>query len=174
MQILITSGSTARTRVLNFNQAQLALAFTALAVWQRQAGAAPESPAPPPVTAPTPPPTPKPADAPPPDESVLDPLNLPAFADRLGRRVTVEGKVLRIGESKSGDVLYVNFSDQYRQAVSLVLFVDPSQKNEIKAGLEGRVSTRVRASGPLEDYKGSLQVRLRGAEDIQVAPKPST
>ena len=32
MQILITSGSTSRTRVLNFNQAQLALAFTALVV----------------------------------------------------------------------------------------------------------------------------------------------
>jgi murein DD-endopeptidase MepM/ murein hydrolase activator NlpD len=32
MQILITSGSTARTRVLNINQAQLALAFTALVV----------------------------------------------------------------------------------------------------------------------------------------------
>ncbi len=32
MQIMITSGSTARTRVLNFNQAQLALAFTALVV----------------------------------------------------------------------------------------------------------------------------------------------
>ncbi|TDM08652.1 MAG: peptidase M23 [Ideonella sp. MAG2] len=32
MQILITSGSTARTRVLNFNQAQLALAITGLVV----------------------------------------------------------------------------------------------------------------------------------------------
>lgn len=32
MQILITSGSTARTRVLNFNHAQLAMAFTALVV----------------------------------------------------------------------------------------------------------------------------------------------
>ena len=117
------------------------------------------------------PPAPSPLPSQPPvapDDLALDPLNLQSFAGKVGRPVTVEGVVRRIGESKSGDVLYVNFSADYRNAASLVLFVDAAQRAEVKTGLERLVSSRVRASGPLEEYKGALQVRLREETDIRV------
>jgi RecJ-like exonuclease len=119
-----------------------------------------ETPATPPATPAEPAaPTPEPLPA-------MDPANLEALRPKVGETVALEGTVVKIGVSKSGDVFYVNFSDNYRKAASLVLFDRSAGKESTKAALDALVGAKVRAQGKLEEYKGNLQVKVTKAADI--------
>ena len=92
-----------------------------------------ETPSAPPATpaAPSDPAAPAPAPLP-----ALDPANLETLRPKVGETVALEGTVVKIGVSKSGDVFYVNFADNYRKSASLVLFDRSAGKESTKAALD--------------------------------------
>lgn len=85
---------------------------------------------------------------------------------QLRSSVTLEGVVARIGESKSGTVLYVNFSDKPHVAATVVLFVDATTKDEAKKALEALVGKKVRVSGVIEEYRTDLQIKIKKPDDL--------
>ena len=100
-------------------------------------------------------------------ENPVDPLALDALQKLVGRRVTLEGRVLRIGESKSGKTLYVNFAKTYEDCCPLVIVTREAEHDRIRAELEKLAGKKVRGSGTVEEYKSHLQVKVAGPDSIK-------
>lgn len=90
---------------------------------------------------------------------------------RIGQKVVVEGTVSRIGESRSGDVLYVNFLGNARGDLSLVRFTTLDRKEADRTQLDPLVGQRIRAEGVITEYRGAPQLELRDFSQIQIQPE---
>lgn len=125
---------------------------------------------PPSSTVPGKAPMPPPADpAPQPEDGAFAPTALDALRAKLGTEVIVEGKVVAQGEAKSGKPLYLNFTERFRDSVSLVFFPgDVPQADKTK--LATYVGQTIRVKGELGDYKGALQIKITSMDQITVKP----
>lgn len=133
----------------------------------------PPAPTPPPAVAPETPETPVtppsgiPAPAPPfATETVYSALDVKTLTPLVGKTIRIEGTPLDFGENKTGTILYVHFSNNYRESVSLVFF----KKRLAKDALNGFIGKKIRASGTLESYNGSLQIKPSSPDAIELVP----
>jgi RecG-like helicase len=101
---------------------------------------------------------------------IYKPDDLAKLRALAGHRVTVEGTIVASGQSKSGSVCYLNFTRDRDKAVALVFFTKQSGDAAMKQKLDPFVGKKVRASGKLAEYKGSLEVQVNDLGDIQVIP----
>lgn len=91
---------------------------------------------------------------------------LPAFAttqlrERIGTVVSVEGVVSRIGVSRDGSALFVNFEGHRRGDLELVRFPEAGEYAEDRVRLEGLVGKKIRVDGNLYEYEGKLQIEIK-------------
>jgi tRNA A-37 threonylcarbamoyl transferase component Bud32 len=86
----------------------------------------------------------------------------------LGKEATVEGEVGRVGESKNGQVRYLNFVGAARGDLSLVFFLRSDEKEFTMENLERYVGKTIRASGLISDYQGMLQMEISGFDQIKI------
>lgn len=98
---------------------------------------------------------------------------LPASAteelqSKLGDQVSVEGEVGRVGESRNGQVRYLNFTGAARGDVSLVFFLRSGEKEFTADNLDRYVGKTIRASGVISDYRGMLQMQIDDLSQIRV------
>ena len=99
-------------------------------------------------------------------------------AQYYGQKVTVEGVIVRIGKSRTGDVTFLNFDPDYQHTLTLVIFPDdaarfPAPPEEIYYG------RTVRVSGEIVEYQGAPEIIVRDPEQIEiiggeVEPQPPT
>jgi serine/threonine protein kinase len=134
----------------------LLLAGLVIAGWQLTAGR--QSPAP----APTPPA----ASAPPASGTEFDPTDVTNLRPLIGQNVTLRGTPIRVGESRTGAARYLNFHEDYRQAVSLVFFPAENAAFTLDS-LRAYVGRPVRVAGRLEEHNGNLQIKVRTLEDLR-------
>ena len=99
----------------------------------------------------------------------LDPLDLDSVRARLGKTVTVEGVPVVAGSSRSGNVHYLNFARNYRQAISLVFFSGRAPGHWTREKLEPYVGRSLRATGEVSEYQGQIQIIIRSAEQLDTA-----
>lgn len=84
----------------------------------------------------------------------------------VGREVTVEGVIGRFGESRKGDVRYLNFIGTGRNDVALVFFVPPGEGEFTAANLQRYVGRKVRVTGIISDYRGNPQMQVANLSQL--------
>ena len=100
--------------------------------------------------------------------SVLSSSDEKALLGQLGKKVTVQGVVGRVGESNSGKVRYLNFQGSARGDFSLVFFLSPGEREFTKAKLEKYVGKEIRANGVISEYQGTPQMQITDYSQIQI------
>src|SRR5689334_22727631 len=88
---------------------------------------------------------------------IFNPSELENLRGERGNIVSVEGKIVRSGESKTGHVRYLNFTNNYRNSLALVFFVNKGGNEFSMEKLHEWIGKRVRATGKVTEYGSSMQ-----------------
>ncbi len=131
--------------------------------------------------APTPaPPEPAPAPVPDPDGSDYDPraeaarspFDLDFFASAIGKRVVVEGEIVRAGESRSGKTRYLNFDRRPGTSISLAFRTEDVGQIFPMSRLDGEfVGRTLRVSGEVTEVYGDLLIFVEDESQITKLPR---
>jgi hypothetical protein len=114
------------------------------------------------------------APAPAPDKVYL-PTELDALRPLLGKSVAVEGKLERQGGNKAQTIRYLNFTQNYRDSVSLVFFTSKGGDAFAKEKLTEWLGKKVRVTGKLSEFNGNLQIEIEKMDQLQeIAGAPQT
>ena len=84
--------------------------------------------------------------------------------------VVVEGTIAAQGENKTGTVRYLNFSKNYKEALSLVFMVGKGGEEFSKEKLEPFVGKKVRVTGVVTTFNEALQIKIDKLDQIKVQP----
>jgi hypothetical protein len=118
----------------------------------------------PPETPPQATPTPAPVAA---AAKVFTPTELDALRPLIGQPISVEGRLVRQGGNKGQTIRYLNFTQNYRDSVSLVFFVNKGGDAFAKEKLTEWLGRKVRASGKLSEFNGNLQIEIEKLDQLQ-------
>lgn len=95
-----------------------------------------------------------------------------ALKAHLGKNVSVSGKVSRVGMSKSGMIVFVNFEGVPPGGFSAVVRsanlpeIEQAAGANLDVALPGRT---ISVSGPISLYKEAPQIEIRSADQIKVS-----
>jgi RecG-like helicase len=104
---------------------------------------------------------------------VFSPTELEALKVAKGQKIVLQGKVSATGENRSGSIRYLNFTQNFRESVSLVFFAKDGGGTFTKEKLAAFVGKTVRVNGTLTEYNGSLQIRMESLDQIKVVEEPA-
>ena len=116
---------------------------------------------------------PAPAEAAPPAaaaDKIYAPKDLTALRALKGQTVKIEGTILKQGESKTGAVRYLNFTEHYQEAISLVFMVSKGAGDFTKEKLTNFVGKKVRVTGAVGEYNNNLQIEIRSLDQLKLVP----
>jgi serine/threonine protein kinase len=99
---------------------------------------------------------------------ILDPINSDSVMRAKGRETLVEGTPIRVGENKSGTILYLNFSENFRSTLTLVFFIADQPGEFTKENLTSFLNKKIRIKGVVGDYNGSAQIKVASIDQIKV------
>jgi len=105
-----------------------------------------------------------------PPVEVFDPKALEVLRGKTGQIITVEGSLVRVGESKSGTHRYLNFTKLYRESVSLVFPIEKNPDEFKYDKIKAWVGKKVRATGTLSEYGSDLQMIIEKWDQIVEVP----
>ena len=117
-----------------------------------------------PAPAPAAPATPAAAD------KIYAPKDLAALRALKGQTVKIEGTILKQGESKTGAVRYLNFTEHYQEAISLVFMVSKGAGDFTKEKLTNFVGKKVQVTGAVGEYNNNLQIEIRSLDQLKLVP----
>lgn len=140
---------------MNIRPILVALAFSIPAFAEDK----PAAPAAPPAT-------------PAPEGTVFAPTDLAKLKELNGKPTIVEGTIAAQGENKSGTVRYLNFSKNYKEAISLVFIVSQGGDAFAREKLSPFVGKKVRVAGTVGTYNDALQIKIDKLEQIQIQAEP--
>lgn len=103
-------------------------------------------------------------------EAVHAPSDLAGLRKLAGRRVVIEGRIVAIGNSRSGSTSYLNFTKNYHDSVSLVILGTSGAKGIPKDQLAAFVGKRIHVGGLIEERNGAVQMRVFALDQIRVLP----
>ncbi len=103
----------------------------------------------------------------------FNPKDLDVLRDKKGTVVTVEGRIARSGESRSGTHRYLNFTDDYKKSVSLVFAVFKDSVAFSNEKIKPWVGKKVHATGKLTEYKDNLQIEITSWDQIKAVEIPA-
>ena len=86
---------------------------------------------------------------------------------KLGAEVVLDGTVVSLSHAKTGDIHYLNFDRNYKNAVSLVFF---AAKNPDFAPekLQAYVGKHIHVHGTIDQYKETMQIKVKGLDSIEI------
>ncbi len=102
------------------------------------------------------------------EPTTFDPNDLVALRPWVGREVTLQGRPSATGISRNGEVMYLNFHHDYRQAANLVFF-SRDHPGLTRESLETWVGRPVRVTGVLEEFRGNLQIAIAQITQLEDA-----
>ncbi|MBX7237327.1 MAG: hypothetical protein K1X65_23295 [Caldilineales bacterium] len=85
--------------------------------------------------------------------------------DHMGQEITVEGKVVRTHDT--GKVTFLNFTDEWRGTLSIVIFASDYDKFPQPPSQLFRDQT-VRVSGQVKEYQGAPEIVVESADAIEI------
>ena len=130
---------------------RLLLSFTLIALAAARAEEKPAESAPKPAATPV---------------EVYDPKALEVLRGKTGQVITLEGTLVRVGESKSGTHRYLNFTKLYRESVSLVFPIEKNPEEFKYDTIKAWVGKKVRATGTLSEYGSDLQMIIEKWDQV--------
>lgn len=100
----------------------------------------------------------------------IEPEDIPAIvpwteaAQYLGHNITVEGVIVRVGES--GSINFLNFAQDYRGKFYMVLFDDLADTlpGSVQETFEGKT---VRVRGLVEPHRGTPQLKITSMDQVE-------
>jgi RecJ-like exonuclease len=108
--------------------------------------------------------------APPAGDKIFAAKDLEALRAVKGQTVKVEGTILKQGESKTGTVRYLNFTDKYQESISLVFMVSKGGGDFTKEKLTNYVGKKVQVTGAVGEYNNNLQIEVASFDQIKLVP----
>lgn len=133
-------------------------------------GAAPAPQAPPSFSAPGSSSVPDPASATtfiPLPAGIMAPDDLSGLRARLGQEVTVRGTPVNLSENRSNTIIYLNFAQNYRNALSLVFFKEDNREEFTVPNLSQFVHQPVEVTGRVDEHRGNLQIKVTSLNQIR-------
>ena len=106
------------------------------------------------------------------DAKIYAPTDLATLKPLKGQKITLEGKIDNAGANRAETIRYLNFTQNFRESVSLVFFVSSGSGAFTKEKLAEFVGKKVRVSGALSEYNGSLQIRITALDQLKVQETP--
>ncbi len=100
----------------------------------------------------------------------LDANNLEQLRAHRNALVAVEGKIERQGESKNGNVRFLDFKKDYREGFVLVFFTWKGDGKFTKEKLAEYVGKKVRATGKLTEYGSTMQIEVTSLDQLRIIP----
>ncbi len=110
----------------------------------------------------------KPAETPTGEIRIYAPTDLEALKAVKGQKIVVEGVVAGLGANKTESIRYLNYTQEYRQSVSLVFFASTGAGVFTKEKLTEFVGKKVRANGILAEHNGALQIKVETLDQLKV------
>jgi serine/threonine protein kinase len=86
---------------------------------------------------------------------------------KVGEVVTIQGTPVEVGQNQSRTIYYLNFSENYREAISLVFFISNQPESFTRERLEKYVGKQIRVRGKVERYQNALQMKIRSLDQIE-------
>lgn len=101
----------------------------------------------------------------------IDPKDIPAIVpwqqagQYLGYEITVEGRVVDLGQSRNGSVNFINFHRDWRGKFYMVMFDDLAKTLEggVEKTFKGKL---VRVKGIVEDHRGRPQIKIGSMDQV--------
>ena len=100
-------------------------------------------------------------------EKIYGPEDLRGLRAIKGQTVVVEGVIVFQGQSKAGAKRYLNFTENYQESISLVFDVVKGEGEFTKEKLASYVGKKVRVTGMIGEYQGSLQMEIRALDQLK-------
>ncbi|MCX6978082.1 MAG: hypothetical protein NTX04_09150, partial [Verrucomicrobia bacterium] len=89
-------------------------------------------------------------------DKIYGPADLQGLRAVKGQTVVVEGLIVCQGQSRAGAKRYLNFTENYQESISLVFDVVKGEGEFTKEKLASYVGKKVRVTGMVGEYQGSL------------------
>lgn len=85
----------------------------------------------------------------------------------VGYEITVEGKIVDVGQSRDGKVNFLNFHQDWRGKFYMVVFDDLAKTlpNSIDATFRGKT---LRVTGEVEDHRGRPQIKILSMDQVEI------
>lgn len=102
----------------------------------------------------------------------IDPADIPAIVQwdqakqYVGYEITVQGKIVSVGQTKDASVNFLNFHEDYRGKFYMVVFEDLA-KTLPKSVEETFLNKTLRVKGTVEDHRGNPQIKITSMDQVQ-------
>ena len=103
-------------------------------------------------------------------EKIYAPTDLAALRAVKGQTVKIEGMIVKQGASKAGTVRYLNFTEKYKESISLVFMVATGGGDFTKEKLTNFVGKKVQVTGAVGEYNNNLQIEIRALDQLKLVP----
>ncbi len=101
---------------------------------------------------------------------IYAPTELEALRPLKGQQITVEGMILKQGESKTGTVRYLNFTDDYKKSLALVFMTAKGAGDFTKEKLTNFVGKKYQVTGVVGEFNGNLQIEIAAFDQLKLVP----
>ncbi|NJK90417.1 MAG: hypothetical protein HC904_00440 [Blastochloris sp.] len=102
------------------------------------------------------------------EAAFLDPLDTEAVRAAVGQTREVEGRPVRLGENKAGTILYLNFSENFRNTLTLVFFIKDQAPGFGRESLEPYLNKKIRIKAEISEYNGAPQIKVDSLDQMQM------
>ncbi len=103
-------------------------------------------------------------------DKIYAPKDLTALRALKGQTVKIEGTILKQGESKTGAVRYLNFTEHYQESISIVFMVSKGAGDFTKEKLTNYVGKKVQVTGAVGEYNNNLQIEIHALDQLKLVP----
>jgi hypothetical protein len=102
---------------------------------------------------------------------VYDPKAADVLRGKKGQILTVEGTIVRAGANRAGTFRYLNFTQNFKDSLSLVF---PVAKNAefTEEKLKEWEGKKVRATGTVSEFNGALQMTIEKWDQLKKVEEP--
>ena len=104
------------------------------------------------------------------EEKIYSATDLVVLRPLLGKKITVEGMVLSTSANKTETMRFLNFTKNYKEALSIVFFSNMGGGTFTKEKLSEFAGRKVRVTGTLGEFNGSLQFKMESLDQIKIQP----
>jgi hypothetical protein len=103
-----------------------------------------------------------------PDKPVIEPAEAPKC---VGARRKVRGTIVKVGRSRKGNVVFVNYCEDYKTCpFTAVIFQSAFAEFDRPESWEGAV---LEIEGEIKDYKGRVEIVLEEKAQVKVVSAPA-
>ncbi|MFI4860075.1 MAG: hypothetical protein ACIAXF_05270 [Phycisphaerales bacterium JB063] len=112
-----------------------------------------------------------------PFQNVVDPEDIPDVVpweeagQYLGYEITVEGRIVDIGQTRNADIFFLNFHVQWQGKFYMVIFDDLADTldQSVEETFKGKL---VQVQGLVEDHRGRPQIRILSMDQVTFVEVP--